>query len=414
MGNGLLAACLRRIGNCAKGLSLLSCVALTVLMCGGSTAIAVSDSGDSKLRQVMELARQRAQSPEARPPSPPDPQRLSERSALLAQAERALARSDVDAALHAFDRAAMILHAADTEMGLVRAYMQSGEYRRALAFVSHTAAAHRDVAGGSVLYAWLLHAGGQRAAALRVLDEFKQRSPAEPLAIAAHAELSVNAPLASGRMLEAPARLAPYGSTAGLPATARVVGTGVLLGSGDRVLAPLASMPTASRVWVRNGVGELRRARLERRSTPTQLAVLRLDDALPADQQLKVASRDPFPGSIGYTVEYVASADAVPRWPILHSGFIGMPTADGAHRELGIDVPAGARGGPVFDAQGNLTGIAVPVQSGTDRVVTVSQLRDLLGPGTAASATLQAGARAPVDQIYESALKTAVQIISGR
>ena len=53
------------------------------------------------------------------------------------------------------------MHAADTEIALVRGHMQAGDYRRALAFGAHTAGAHLDVVGGSLLYVWLLHAGGQ-------------------------------------------------------------------------------------------------------------------------------------------------------------------------------------------------------------------------------------------------------------
>ena len=105
------------------------------------------------------------------------PERLQERADLLASGEQALARRDVDAALLAFDRAALILHAADTEIALVRAYMQGGDYRRALAFGAHTAGAHLDVVGGSALYAWLLHAGGQSAIAQRLIDEAQGRAP---------------------------------------------------------------------------------------------------------------------------------------------------------------------------------------------------------------------------------------------
>ncbi|MGE1095276.1 hypothetical protein, partial [Pseudomonas zeae] len=83
---------------------------------------------------------------------------------------RRLAAGDAEAALRDFDVAAQRLHAADTEMSLVRAWMQQGEYRRAIAFVAHTAQAHRQVAGGAVLYAWLLSRGAQDAQALRLLD----------------------------------------------------------------------------------------------------------------------------------------------------------------------------------------------------------------------------------------------------
>ena len=59
-----------------------------------------------------------------------------------------------------------MLHAPDTEAAQVRAHMQAGDYRRALAFGAHAASAHRrDWPAGTALYAWLLQAGGQAAAA---------------------------------------------------------------------------------------------------------------------------------------------------------------------------------------------------------------------------------------------------------
>ena len=99
---------------------------------------------------------------------------MREREALLAQAERELARGDAASAIGVLDRAAMMLHAADTEMALVRAYLQAGEYRRALAFCAHTAGAHRETAEPSALYAWLLHLGGQSAFARRTLAEARR------------------------------------------------------------------------------------------------------------------------------------------------------------------------------------------------------------------------------------------------
>lgn len=62
------------------------------------------------------------------------------------------------AALALFERAALILHAADIEMGLACTLHAAGEYRRALALGTHIAGAHLDVVGRTALYASLLHA----------------------------------------------------------------------------------------------------------------------------------------------------------------------------------------------------------------------------------------------------------------
>src|SRR6516225_1593164 len=110
-----------------------------------------------------------------------DPALMDARAKLLARAEGELARGEVTAATDTFERAAMMLHAPDTEMGLVRAYMQAGQYRRALAFCAHVAGAHLESGPAGGLYAWLLRAGGQGKVADRVLRETIERLPQDPV-----------------------------------------------------------------------------------------------------------------------------------------------------------------------------------------------------------------------------------------
>ena len=138
------------------------------LLTSAAFSFAANDS-DAKLRQLMAQVRQPTSvaSSAASPITPISPERLKEKAQLLATGEAALARIDLDAALQAFDRAASIQHAADTEMALVRTYLQAGQYRRALASGAHTAGAHLDVVAGSALYAWLLNTGGQTTADLQ-------------------------------------------------------------------------------------------------------------------------------------------------------------------------------------------------------------------------------------------------------
>lgn len=68
-----------------------------------------------------------------------------------AAAQAALQDKD-KAAAATIERAAMMLHAPDTEMGLVRSYMQAGHYRRALAFCAHTAGVHREASVVAALW----------------------------------------------------------------------------------------------------------------------------------------------------------------------------------------------------------------------------------------------------------------------
>ena len=350
------------------------------------------------------------------------PARLQERATLLKNGETALARLDVTGALDAFERAALILHAADTEIALVRAYMQAGDYRRALAFGAHTAGAHLDEVGGSLLYAWLLHAGGQPAIAQRLLADAQTRMPDNPMVQAVQRQLRSGMPVASGLLLALPTRLAPYGSMRGLPASARVVGSALLLHGGTKALLPLTLLPASGRVWLRNGLGQLVQARTEQKFSAVGVALVRLQGRLPFAPEQLAAARDAFPGSPGFTVEYAASANAAPAWPVLHTGFLGGVTGTHGERLLGVDLPSGPRGGPVFGADGQLIGLTLAgrVGQGGDRLVPVSQLKKALGasfPAAPPQAAMpgvfpDARLRASVDQVYESSLKASLQVIA--
>jgi hypothetical protein len=407
---------------------LLVTTALVVAVVANATDVLPSGStstntSDEKLRAIMNRAQAQPNAAQADNPAvltakTVAPGRLQERASLLASGEQALARRDVDAALQAFDRAALILHAADTEIALVRAYMQGGEYRRALAFGAHTAGAHLDVIGGAALYAWLLHVGGQPAIAQRLMDEAQNRVlPDRTLLNRVEQQLRSGTPLASGAMLTLPTRLAPYGNSDGLPKTARVVGSGVLLHSGQEALVPLALVPRTGTLWLRNGLGQLVTARVTQRLINLGVARLRLGRALPVAPDLWAAERDAFPGSVGYAAEFVAVANAAPAWPVLRTGFLGSASAGASvsatQRLLGIDMPPGPRGGPVFDATGRLLGLSLAGAGGApDRLVTVSALPAELREALAPQAPRDTEARSAMDKIYEISLKTTLQLIA--
>lgn len=336
--------------------------------------------------------------------------RLRERAQWLKEGESALSRLDVPGAQAAFDRAASITHSADTELGLVRTLMQAGAYRQALAFGAHTAGAHPDEPQGAVVYAWLLHLGGQEAAARRLIDDTHARTPGSPLIADVRSQLKSDRLLAKSDQLQAPARLAPYGQGAFLPAGARVVGSGVLLAPGRRAFVPLALVPPSGRVWVRNGLGQLARASVERRLAAQGVAVLRLSRALSGGEGVTEGVGDAFPGSIAHAVEFMPAANAEPAWPLLKSGFLGMPRSGAGTRDLGIALPPGPGGGPVFDSKGRWIGMANRANGG-NHLVSSSRLREAAGPRLVAVAVHGALPTAP-DQIYETALRSALQIIA--
>jgi hypothetical protein len=332
------------------------------------------------------------------------------RTALLRDGEQALARGATDDAIALFDRAALMRHAADTELDLVRAYMQAGEYRRALGFAAHVAGAHTDAPDAAALYAWLLRAGGQGAYGRRVIDAALQRMPGDPLLAAVRTQLAQARPAAAGTLLEAPQRYAPLplpADPASRPAEGgRYAGSGVMT-SARSVLVPLDALDGARRLWVRNGLGETAEAAVERRWEVLGLAQLALHTPLKWDEALLVpAPREPFAGSPAFVVAHAPTAE--PAWPLLSAGFLG-PQSTG-RRSLGIDPGEGALGGPVFDVAGRWTAIAMRGADGGAVLIPVSALRAV---GLAAApAAPERSTPAGADAIYEGALRSAVQVIS--
>lgn len=103
-------------------------------------------SSDEALRRAMEQARAPTQA------APACKAHETPRLGRVHAGEAALVRGDDDAAQLTYERTAAMQHCADAERSLVRTFMQTGQYRRAMAFVAHTASAHRETAGGAVLY----------------------------------------------------------------------------------------------------------------------------------------------------------------------------------------------------------------------------------------------------------------------
>ncbi len=318
------------------------------------------------------------------------------RSELIAEGETALSRLDAEAAERAFERAGSMAHEADAELGLVRTYMQAGEYRRALAFVAHTSGAHIDEPAGAALQSWLLYIGGQRQPAKRFLAEALARRPDDRILEEARHQLDSGSPVAQGILLHAPSRFAPYGRT---PPRGRVSGTGWLFGDGRRALVPIEAMRGSSFAWVRNAKGELSRGVVTKRDSRSGVVELRLDTRFALSSAPTSAPRDPFAGAVGYAIEYTEGASE-PAWPILRAGFFGAASLDFDDRPVG-------RSSVVFDAAGRFAGIALR-KGKNEQVVTVSRLGLFLEAPTTSSPS----AVMPADEIYERSLSNVIQVIA--
>jgi hypothetical protein len=330
---------------------------------------------------------------------------------LVDQGEQALRANDANGALRAYERAAALRHDAAAEWGVVRSWMQAGEYRRALAFSAHAAGAHAELAEGAGLYAWLLHIGGQEALAQQTLDAAGQRQPGHPLLVATAKRLRDPAMLPDPRLLEGATRQAPYADTA-LPPQAHALSSGLLLPTGRHALVPAEAASRASSLWVRDATGHTVVARLVRLLPELSLAELALDAPLREPTPLlPAAPRDAFPGSPQMAVAFAAHANAPaqPMWPLLRIGFVGswqMGSVYALHAEL---ASTGPQGGPVFDRAGRLIGVALRGGDGRPSLLAASALRGAW-PQAFAAPSDELAQMSP-DAVYERAMTMVVQLI---
>ena len=343
-------------------------------------------------------------------------------------AEEDLARGDVAGAIEKFELLTRARHDADGELGLVRAYMQDGQYRRALAFCAHVAAEHFDAPGAVVLYAALLRAGGQERVADAAIADAVGRMPADAFLQEASAAFKSLAPVPDGNLVHGPHRIAPLESApAGqkpVPKEARVVSSGVLLGDGLHAIVPRSpSLAHAAGLWVRDGLGRTREAEVDR-SEPAPgsvgAVILRLHDGLPiAHGNATEAAAPLFAGTPAYVLEYAEGSPATPAWPRLRLGFVGDASGASGLPALHVDVGTGRYGGLVLDASGTPTGIVLREVGGGPTMLPVSRWPSSAPPnpsgtgdGGQPSPPVASSSRpGPTDAIYERALPRALQVI---
>ncbi len=309
------------------------------------------------------------------------PGRSAEVARLVAAGEEALRLGDAGAAAALYGRAAEREHSSDIEQGIVRAHMQGGHYRRALAFAAHVARAHPEAAG-SQLFAQLLDAGGQPELARRVLSR-----------IASPATSSMpQGPASTG------AKLAALSSTRS---------TGMVVDAGRHVVAPASALPVAGRLWVRDALGRCSVATRVRVDDKSGLALLQLDEPWHDTPGPALGERASFAGSVVHTFAHVSSSSE-PAWPSLRSGFLGAVSG-----EVQLSVPRFEAqrlpGGGVFDAQGRWIGIWIegPTRDDTLLVPAYSLLLRLDLP---VNSTVEP--RRPMDEIYERAMRWTVQVLA--
>lgn len=371
------------------------------------------------------------------------------RDRLLDEGEAALMRGDSDKAMQAFEQAGAMGHDPAIELGLVRAAMQAGRYRQAQGFAAHTAGEHGHDAACVAAHLWLLQLAGQAPLAAQTSEQALPllTSSGRALLDEVMRQWRHGWPRVSAELRQAPLRLCPYAHGAPLPAQARTVCSGALMPGADgmqRVAVPVdvidAGRPTLW--WVRNGLGQTVPAMLEEVAhdvTQTQpVRLLRLQGR-PLPGQVVLAERDAFPGAPAYAVSYAIDAQdspmatpseaarAMANWPVMRMGFAGRVDAQ-LGRLLGVEGPQGPwsqaddsrnpLGGPVWNAQGLLIGLALPAAQGTgpDRMWPASAMRRsgwfATTSSSASASTAAHAAPMPLDEIYEQSMKLCVQVMA--
>lgn len=111
---------------------------------------------------------------------------------LVGQAKTAMANGNPQQAAELYEKAAGYGESADAEIGLVRAYLQAGEFRKTIAFANLVAAEHPDVNDTAALLAYLEDREGQTPTALAKLDEAIKNHPDDAALMGAYAEILID------------------------------------------------------------------------------------------------------------------------------------------------------------------------------------------------------------------------------
>lgn len=140
-------------------------------------------------------------------------------------------------------------------------------------------------------------------------------------------------------------------------------GSGVVIDGGRKVVTNRHVVEQGKDFAVRNGLGDVSKARVVFKSDTDDLAVLELDTPFPKDRAIQNESfQRAKPGSstvvMGYPLWYVLGSST----PSLSNGVVAKSTGineDPSTFQLTAKINKGNSGGPVFDMYGNLIGITM-------------------------------------------------------
>jgi S1-C subfamily serine protease len=398
-------------------------------------------------------------------------ERRAERfDAAMRLAEEALAKGEAARAAELFDQASRI--AGDSgvaETGMVRAYMHSGEFRKALSYGNLATLEHKDSTFAYAFLAYLVDRGGFPERALAGLREARSRAPDDVALLGALSQILIERgdPDAALRDLEAwrarharhtdierlyrmalrgagasmaagqtsreipfsppppgSAPLAdveaawsqrwppPYQATLPLARTAQLAtASGALIDGGRRVATIGSILRDARRILIRSSRGTWRSARVETISSETGVGVLLLDEPLAEGATDQPRPARPAPGSPCYVVGYLLRDSSDQTWPVLSAGLHGTwHGPPGGAVSATIALSPGQLGAPTLDRYGSLIGIATPgpsVDGAPAANVVVRPIGNVPSSGQPPPA-----ASASQQEIYERGFALAVLVVA--
>ena len=433
---------------------------------------------------------------------------------LILRAQTYLANGQSQQAAESYEKAAALGESAEAEIGLVRAYLQSGEFRKAIASSNLVAAEHPDVSETAALLAYIEDREGQTTPALAKLTEELKKHPDDVALFASQIEILIdrmaisqaiqklddwigrNPPHGDIYRLRARAALAEgnredllnwrkkaalaYESkgefeaakplrvwlskvegnqqqstipslVSNSPSTATVTkwpvhamesfpindgkpkksGNGFIVDQGRRVLTNASLVLNANGdVWVRNGLGKIRKAKVEKTLPDHGLAVLRLETAYPKTWSLP----DPlFNASMDvhfcFALGFPVTDELEKTYPIISPGMVvRSDTGYGGLMQVTSSLGSENSGSPIFDGSGHFIGMTLakqePLKGITDRdallgkgtfAVRANEIQKLLSNSIHSKkkpAKNKAVTGTPsVEELYENLLPTVVTIV---
>jgi hypothetical protein len=349
--------------------------------------------------------------------------------ASLETARQALASGDAAQAQALYETLTQQGESLEAEIGLVRASAQAGQFRKALALAALTAGEHKDSSEALALLAYLRDRAGYTEQALTELKALRAERPQDPVAAAALATVLIDRGAKVGSTEEAASRNWPRPSFETIPienGRALAGGNGVIVDGGSHVLTYSGVLPQrATRFYVRNGLGKVRRAVREPGDERRSLVRLKITEPYPAEWALpKDQIAAPDGTRFCFAFGYSRSGDPVGDYPAISPGLVfRVDTGKGGLMQITSVLGPGHIGSPVFDPRGRLVGLSV----GTGEITINGQnLRPTLGSGQFAVRTVPPESPAntpsrrsgpmppmpPIEELYERLAPSIVQIDS--